>query len=260
MQKSRLEGFIEVLNYTPAAFYEIENKSEFGAGLQKIIDSLRLRAGIYAGDNLITYNKNLSFLGDEKLIRSHSKHASGPVEKSLLWRISVLVWAARQGLRLPDGDFVECACYRGTSARILCDYFDFGKFTNRKYYLYDLFEHKEDYAHHAMPDHSERLYEFVKQRFQDCSNVVVTQGEVPKVLLDVAPKKIAFMHLDLNNANAEIGALDVLFERMVPGAILILDDYGWIAYKAQKAAEDPWFAQRGYSVLELPTGQGMLIK
>jgi len=68
------------------------------------------------------------------------------------------------------------------------------------------------------------------------------------------------MHLDLNNADAEIGALKLLFERMVPGAVLVLDDYGWLAYRAQKLAEDPWFAQRGYRVLELPTGQGLLIK
>ncbi|WYX15476.1 hypothetical protein WJ974_02785 [Achromobacter xylosoxidans] len=68
------------------------------------------------------------------------------------------------------------------------------------------------------------------------------------------------MHLDLNNAEAEIGALDMLFDRMVPGAVLILDDYGWLYYRAQKDAEDPWFARRGYRVLELPTGQGMVIK
>jgi hypothetical protein len=47
---------------------------------------------------------------------------------------------------------------------------------------------------------------------------------------------------------------------MVPGAVLILDDYGWLGYRAQKLAEDPWFEKRGYRVLELPTGQGLLIK
>jgi hypothetical protein len=64
----------------------------------------------------------------------------------------------------------------------------------------------------------------------------------------------------MNNADAEIGALEVLFERMVPGAVLILDDYGWLGYRAQKLAEDPWLAKYGYRVLEMPTGQGLLIK
>jgi hypothetical protein len=47
---------------------------------------------------------------------------------------------------------------------------------------------------------------------------------------------------------------------MIPGAVLVLDDYGWLGYRQQKLAEDPWFAQRGYRVLELPTGQGLIIK
>ena len=100
----------------------------------------------------------------------------------------------------------------------------------------------------------------MKERFSGFDNVTVTQGRVPEILAEVAPQKIAFMHLDMNNADAEVGALEVLFDRMVPGAVLILDDYGWLAYRAQKLAEDPWFAKYGYRVLEMPTGQGMLIK
>ena len=92
------------------------------------------------------------------------------------------------------------------------------------------------------------------------SNVVVTQGRVPDSFAQAAPDRIAFMHLDLNNADAEIGALEVLFDRMVPGAIMVLDDYGWLGYRAQKLAEDPWLERRGYRVLELPTGQGLLVK
>ena len=30
--------------------------------------------------------------------------------------------------------------------------------------------------------------------------------------------------------------------------------------RALKLAEDPWFAKYGYRVLEMPTGQGLLIK
>ena len=44
------------------------------------------------------------------------------------------------------------------------------------------------------------------------------------------------------------------------GGVLILDDFGWIAYRAQQVAEVAWMAERGYHILELPTGQGMVIK
>lgn len=170
-----------------------------------------------------------------------------------------MLWGVRNGLRLA-GDFVECACYKGTTARIVCDAVDFGTQADRRYYLYDLFDYDPSLPHHAMPEHSKQLYGWVRQRFSDLPNVTVSQGKVPQVLHEAAPRQIAFMHLDLNNAEAEIGALDMLFDRMVPGAVLTLDDYGWLYYRAQKDAEDLWFAQRGYRVLELPTGQGIVIK
>lgn len=192
-------------------------------------------------------------------MQAHAKHASPGVEQAILWRISTVLWGVRNGLRL-EGDFVECACYKGTTVRIICDAVNFAAQTNRHYYLYDLFDHDPSLPHHAMPEHSKQLYSSVKERFSDVPNVTVTQGKVPEVLAEVAPRKIAFMHLDLNNAEAEIGALEVLFERMVPSALLVLDDYGWLAYRKQKLAEDPWFDKWGYKVLELPTGQGLLIK
>jgi len=52
----------------------------------------------------------------------------------------------------------------------------------------------------------------------------------------------------------------MLFDRVVPGGAIVFDDYGWNGYRPQKDAEDAFLAARGYSVLELPTGQGLLIK
>jgi hypothetical protein len=68
------------------------------------------------------------------------------------------------------------------------------------------------------------------------------------------------MHIDLNSADAEIGVLEVLFDRVSPGGIIVLDDYGWLAYEKQKIVEDEFFGRRNHSVLELPTGQGLVIK
>lgn len=212
--------------------------------------------GFFASDNLVTITRNLSFLTDRTFMTAIAAHAKSQTEQGIIWRLATLVWAADNAKRL-EGDLVECGCYRGTSARIIADTTKLAE--TRRYFLYDLFEHDASMPHHPMPEHGATLYDEVKNRFADLPNVIITKGKVPDSL-KTAPDKIAFMHLDLNNAEAEIGALNALFERMVPGAILILDDYGWLAYRKQKLAEDPWFAARGYRVLELPTGQGMVIK
>ena len=75
------------------------------------------------------------------------------------------------------------------------------------------------------------------------------------------PEKIAYLHIDLNSAKYEVEVLKVLFDKIVPGGILILDDYEWAGiYRTQKIAEDTWFDERQYRVMPLPTGQGLLIK
>lgn len=246
-------------NHLTAQFFGLDNGDNFIAGIQQAVNNISGQNGIYTGDNLFTYHRNLGFLEDEPFMGAFNEHATTEIEKAILWRISVVLWGVRNGLRL-EGDFVECACYKGTTVRVICDAVDFASHKDRHYYLYDLFDHDPSMPHHAMPEHSKQLYASVKNRFSGFDNITVTQGKVPEVLVEVAPEKIAFMHLDMNNADAEIGALEVLFERMVPGAVLILDDYGWLGYRAQKLAEDPWLAKHGYRVLELPTGQGLVIK
>ena len=231
----------------------------FFQGINIAIQNLTNNVGIFTGDNVFTYGKNLSFYSNEKFMEAFEKHVETDIERATIWRMAIVAWGAFNGMRL-DGDLVEIACYKGTTARIVCDYIDFINKKDRKYFLYDLFDHDEKMNHHNMPEHGEDLFEKVKARFKEFDNVIVTQGMVPQSLEINCPEKIAFMHLDLNNAEAEIGALEILFERMVPGAVLVLDDYGWLAYRRQKIAEDNWFQKRGYQVIELPTGQGLLIK
>lgn len=244
-------------NFLNTVFYSTVDYKAFVSGLQQTINQVA-GGGLFAGDNLFTYSKNLSFLEDRNFMDAFNANTDGLEEQSVIWRTYVLAWAARQGLRL-EGDFVECGTYKGASARVICDCLEFGE-TGRKFYLYDLFEHAAGMAHHSMPEHGEGLYEKVTGRFADLGNVVVTKGKVPDTLSETEPEKIAFLHIDMNDAPAEIGALNRLFDRVVSGAFVVLDDYGWLGYRVQKELEDVFFSERGYQVLELPTGQGLVIK
>lgn len=244
-------------NQITSGFYSLLDYDKFFEHMQGCLNNIP-PDGIYLGDNLFTFSRNLGFLNDKKFVNAASANISTLPEQAAAWRYALLCWAARHCLRIP-GDFVECACYRGTTARIICDYIDFRQ-TDKNYYLYDLFEHDTAMPHHGLAAHGNSLFQEVAERFSDTPNVRVTKGRVPEILQEVAPEKIAFLHLDLNNADAEIGALEILFDRMSPGGILILDDFGWLAYADQQSREVPWFAERGYLAIELPTGQGLLIK
>ncbi|MDP2215485.1 TylF/MycF/NovP-related O-methyltransferase [Phenylobacterium sp.] len=242
----------------PRAFYGMRSLEPIRAAINGIAEAMIEPKGLFVGDNLITMAKRLGFLDDQVLMGAFQRHCSTAAERGALWRLVTLVWAARTALRI-EGDFVECGCYKGTSARVISEVVDFVNL-DRRYYLYDLFRHDDSMPHHSMVEHSDTLVDQVRERFADMPNVTITQGRVPDSLAVAAPEKIAFMHLDLNNADAEIGALEVLFDRISPGGILILDDFGWLAYQDQLLAEVRWMAERGYHILELPTGQGMVIK
>ena len=68
------------------------------------------------------------------------------------------------------------------------------------------------------------------------------------------------MHIDMNCAPPEVAALEYLWPRLVPGALVLLDDYGYQRHELQKDAMDGLAARLGVSILSLPTGQGLLVR
>ncbi len=63
----------------------------------------------------------------------------------------------------------------------------------------------------------------------------------------------------MNCSTPEVAAAKFFWERLVPGALL-LDDYAYRAYRAQKVAMDRFAEARANKSLSLPTGQGLLLK
>lgn len=242
------------------AFFGLTDRKSFVAAVNGAFRCFApiWRRGGFSGDNLLVFGRNLSFLDDEAFMAAVARHAGDSTERSIIWRTAVLVWAARNGLRR-EGDFVECGCYRGTSARIVADTLGLGAL-DRRFWLYDLFDYPEGASFDRMPEHGPGLYAATRERFADLPNVRVVQGAVPGVLAGNAPERIAFLHIDMNNAEAELGALDALFDRVSPGGVVVLDDYGYTPYRPQRDAERAWFAVRGYDVIELPTSQGLVIR
>ncbi|MEO9136499.1 MAG: TylF/MycF/NovP-related O-methyltransferase [Casimicrobiaceae bacterium] len=215
--------------------------------------------GCHFADNLFTWGRNNSMLDDDAFMRAWSSNAESGPDKAIIWRRYILACAAYHAIQL-DGDFVECGAYTGVGVKTVIDYLGGNRFP-KTFWIYDLFEHDESMRHHAMPDHGPDLHERVVRKFQSYPQVKVLKGNIPDVFDGQSPGRVAYLHIDLNEAPAELAALDALFDRVVPGGIVILDDYEWAGlYRHQKLAEDPWFEARRYRVFPLPTGQGLVIK
>jgi hypothetical protein len=89
---------------------------------------------------------------------------------------------------------------------------------------------------------------------------VVVRGRVPDALSQMPAARIAYASIDMNVAAAEMAAAQWLWPRLVPGGLMLLDDYGWAAHVHQKKAWDAFARREGIMILALPTGQGLIVK
>ena len=64
----------------------------------------------------------------------------------------------------------------------------------------------------------------------------------------------------MNCAVPEIAAAEYFWDKLVSGAVIVLDDYGWVCHIEQKLAFDEFASRKNVQVLVLPTGQGLIFK
>jgi len=244
-------------------FYFKGNDADDVAFLKLSIDRFKqMFYTVFAGDNVILFDRTLGFRRDERFMTAFRRNVRNRQEASLLLRLNTLAWAGAQACDVA-GDFVECGVWRGFCSAVLMDYLDFGRI-EKSFYLYDTFEgipSEYDSEKHDSPLFREAgLHESVVRRFARFANAKIVRGVVPESFSSALPDRVAFLHLDMNSSKSEISALEVLFDRISPGGVIVFDDYGWVGYRAQQKAEDIFVQARGHRILELPTGQGLLVK
>ena len=218
----------------------------------------------FVGDYLITFYRELTFLKDEKFIRLLNEHPES-FAKCLAWRLHTACWAAQHALLL-EGDFMECGVENAITTTQIVNYLDFQN-VDKQFYLYDTFggipEHYVEQAKLANINHYDKNadlnYAKVCKRFASYKNIHITKGELPATFNVVCPDKIAFLHLDLSNFPAEYDVLKILLPKMVTGSIVLFQGFGYSAYELYKIKDAEYLKERGLSILELPTGQGLLI-
>jgi hypothetical protein len=196
------------------------------------------------------------------------------VSTTVKWRAHVACWAARRGAKL-GGAFVECGVNRGFLSRVIIEYL--GDVPN--FYLLDTYKGFDESTLSAKQIASlkawhieagktgdwrngmyEECYEDVVRSFADKPQVKIVRGTVPDTLSQVTEDKIAYLSIDMNCAAPEIAALDYFWPKLVPGATVVLDDYGWTGHTEQRDAFDEWSLKNSVPLLSLPTGQGLLVK
>jgi len=238
----------------------ITDSEKFNQAITLLKESLFDKgATLYCADNIITWNKNLSFLRDPFFLQTLNSKENTITEKRIIWRTYILLHFAEYASNA-DGDFLELGCHTGHTAFEVLRYIDLA-ILKKQYYLYDLFKWEDGDEHSLLAAHKDpQMYEKVLDRFSDYDYVHVIKGSVPESFDHGFPEKIAFAHIDMNHPAPESAALERLLPRLSSGGVVVFDDYGWWTLSAQKVALDSIALKFGLTILEIPTGQGLLIK
>jgi O-methyltransferase len=221
----------------------------------------------YDTDGLKTSN-NCDFINEPRFARAYQKAVNTKPWPgfTLQWRVYIVCWFADFVKNL-EGDFVECGVNTGAYSRAVIDYIDFPK-TGKKFYLLDTYE---GLAKELVTDDElkagiggyfgdyRNVYEQVKETF-GAFNAEIIKGRVPDTLPLCKAEKVAYLSIDMNNTVPEIAAAEYFWPKLVKGAIMILDDYGFPVHINQKHAFDRFAREKGVEILCLPTGQGIIIK
>ena len=178
------------------------------------------------------------------------------------WRQYICCWAASQVAHL-GGDFAECGVYRGGLAGTVMNYIGFDTMPDRTFWLLDTFhgipaeQVDAGVVHrHLYPD----SWDEVSALFNDRRNVRLVRGRIPETLSQVHADRVCFLSIDMNASVPEIAALEFFWPRLVPGGMVVIDDYGWNGHDAQQQGFDDFARRHDRAVLALPTGQGLLVK
>lgn len=205
-----------------------------------------------AHDDMIVWFRNLGFTRDERFIAACEPYRTSQVIKARLWRVYTLCWAAQSCLSVP-GAYMDLGCYDGITVDIMRRYCGA---SDKRWLLFDTFDRHP--SAEQKEKHGPELASAVAALFSDDPRFEVITGRLPESL--IVPDQIAFMQIDLNSPAAELASLEATWDRVSPGGVVVLDDYGFSTYRESHDRERAFFAERGALVYECPTGQGIVIK
>ena len=208
-----------------------------------------------------------SFLSQEDFQRSYFRlrvASREVVDPGLHWRAHQAIWCAKHCMQI-EGDFIECGTGKGLMMSAVLDSLPEWKDSLKRLILFDTFspfginpetgENEQDFGIRGTYASS---VEDVATNFSEWERVELVQGLLPGTLHDGRIEKIAFLHVDLNYAPAEIAVVRELWPKIQWGGMMLLDDYAQVL--EQNEAMIKLSRELSFDILTTGTGQGIVVK
>jgi O-methyltransferase len=171
--------------------------------------------------------------------------------------------------RIP-GDFVECGVWRGGSAMLAALTFLRAKETHRRIWLFDTFRGMTEpgapdidvlgmpaageWKRQQRKGFNEWCFASKEEVIRNLSTtgyppdkVVAVEGDVLQTLPTARVDAISILRLDTDWYESTKQELDLLYPRVMPRGVVIIDDYGY--WQGARKAVDEYFKANGHPVL-----------
>jgi hypothetical protein len=163
--------------------------------------------------------------------------------------------------RLP-GDVAECGVYRGASAFLLAKSIA-RHARDKRLHLFDSFAGLSapgplDGAYWSVGALACSRPQVEANLADHAGRIEFHQGWIPDCFADVGDRRFCFLHIDVDLYEPTRAALVFFRPRMVPGAVIVCDDYGFETCPGARRAVDEQALDWGVPMVQLPTGQGVI--
>jgi O-methyltransferase len=193
-------------------------------------------------------------------------------------KLHALISAVRYIARYEvPGDIIECGVWRGGSMQAVARTLDTMGRHDRDLWLYDTFEGMTAPTEKDVRYDGQRAAEQLASNDRETSKVWAyasledvragfaqvpypaervhfVKGPVEETIPGQLPDKISILRLDTDWYESTAHELKHMYDLLVPGGVLMLDDYGW--WQGSKQAADEFLERTGERLLLLRMGSG----
>lgn len=180
-------------------------------------------------------------------------------------RSYMLYQFAQMAASFLEGDVAQVGVYRGGTARMISECFIQ---TNKTIFLFDTFEGLPDKSEFDTSDAGDDiLKEFndvnfsdVENYFKDIKNISFRKGFFPETTKGLEQRKFCFVYLDADLYQSTKDGLQFFYERMIPGGVIILDDYKSGRWPGVERAVQEFCISENIVPVQTTWWQGVIIK
>ena len=180
------------------------------------------------------------------------------------WKSFERKWNVDQLLRLIPpvaGDLAECGVFEGATAYRLCH---FARDHGRKVHLFNSFQGL------SVPQQNDGTFwtagnlsaseAKVRANLKEFDCFETFPGWIPEGFTKVKDRKYAFVHIDVDLEQPTFDSLAFFYPRLSAGGVMVLDDHGYDTCPGARKAALDFMADKPEPVVDLSTGQGLIIK